>query len=291
MDIASLAGAGSSPVARRQILLAAAGMLLLVTIEARAADAGDADALAKAAQNPIADMISLPFQNNTYFGVGTDGDTANVLNIQPVYPVNAGAWNVITRTIVPLVYVPDLTAGLAELPSQDREGSKFGLGDINFSAYLSPAASGALTWGIGPSVTFNSATSRETGAGKYSAGPAAVVVYTPKPWVVGTLVRQLWSFAGNSSRDAVSQLLVQPFVNYNFGEGWYAVSAPIITANWESERSADTWQVPIGGGFGKIFKVGAEPMNVSLQGYRMIESPRYGPDWEMRVQVQFLFPK
>lgn len=285
-------GVKSGPVVKRQVVIAAALLSALAAPElAFAAETGDTAALAKAAQNPIADMISLPLQNNTYFGVGTDGDTANVLNIQPVYPLSYGDWNVITRTIVPLVYVPDLTAGLAELPSQDREGSKFGLGDINFSAYLSPATTGKVMLGIGPSITFDSATSRETGSGKYSAGPAAVVVYMPKPWVVGTLVRQLWSFAGNSSRDTVSQLLVQPFVNYNFGEGWYAVSAPIITANWEAERSADTWQVPIGGGFGKIFRVGAQPMNVSLQGYRMIESSRFGPDWQARFQVQFLFPK
>ena len=282
----------SDQVTRSWAAIAAALVSVLAAPElVFAAEAGDTSALAKAAQNPIADMISLPLQNNTYFGVGTDGDTANVLNIQPVYPLSLGEWNVITRTIVPLVYVPDLTAGLTELPNHDRDGSKFGLGDINFSAYLSPATRGEVIFGIGPSITFNSATSRETGSGKYSAGPAAVAVYTPKPWVVGTLVRQLWSFAGNSSRDTVSQLLLQPFVNYNFGEGWYAVSAPIITANWEAERSADTWQVPVGGGFGKIFKIGVQPMNVSLQGYRMIESPRFGPDWQARFQVQFLFPK
>jgi hypothetical protein len=148
-----------------------------------------------------------------------------------------------------------------------------------------------VIWGIGPSITFDSATSREIGSGKYSTGPAAVVVLTPKPWVVGTLVRQLWSFAGDSDRDSVSQLLVQPFVNYNFGEGWYAVSAPIITANWEAKRSADTWLVPIGGGFGKIFSIAGQPMNASLQGYRMVESPKYGPNWEARFQLQFLFPK
>lgn len=153
------------------------------------------------------------------FGVGPDEKAANVLNIQPVYPTSIGDWTIITRTIVPMIYVPDLTAGLPELPSQDREKSEFGLGDINFSAYLSPATSGVLIWGIGPSITFDSATSRELGSGKYSAGPAAVVVWTPKPWVVGTLVRQLWSFAGNSDRNSVSQFLIQPFVNYNFGEG------------------------------------------------------------------------
>ncbi|MGE5777793.1 MAG: neuromedin U [Hyphomicrobiales bacterium] len=266
-------------------------LALVAPGSASAAETEDTAALAKAAQNPIANMISLPFQNNTFFGVGPDEKTANVLNIQPVYPTSIGDWNIITRTIVPLIYVPDLTAGLPELPSQDREKSEFGLGDINFSAYLSPATSGELIWGIGPSITLDSATSRELGSGKYSAGPAAVVVWTPKPWVVGTLVRQLWSFAGDTDRKSVSQLLIQPFVNYNFGEGWYAVSAPIMTANWQAKRSADTWLVPLGGGFGKIFRIGSQPMNVNVQGFRMVESPKYGPDWEARFQLQFLFPK
>ena len=132
--------------------LIAAGMLvaLVAAGSALAAETEDTAALAKAAQNPIAAMISLPFQNNTFFGVGPDEKAANVLNIQPVYPASIGDWNIITRTIVPMIYVPDLTAGLPELPSQDREKSEFGLGDINFSAYLSPATSGELIGGLVP---------------------------------------------------------------------------------------------------------------------------------------------
>jgi hypothetical protein len=85
-------------------------------------------------------MISLPFQNNTFFGVTKGDEEANVLNIQPVYPISAGDWNIITRAIVPIIYVPDPTDGTDEhLPNHDRPGDKFGLGDINFSAYFSPA--------------------------------------------------------------------------------------------------------------------------------------------------------
>ncbi len=270
----------------RQLWLLAA-MLLPFTSAAFAQDQAD---LAKAAQNPVAAMISLPFQNNTLFGVGPDDDTANVLNIQPVIPFTVGDWNIINRTIVPLIYLPDVTSGLPELPEGVSGGETFGLGDINHSVYFSPADSGPVIWGVGPSLTIPTATDKQLGTQKWSAGPAAVALAQPGPWVVGTLVRQLWSFAGDGDRQDVSQLLIQPFVNYNMADGWYLVSAPIITANWEAD-SDDTWTVPVGGGFGKIFRIGNQPMNAQLQGFYNVERPQFGPEWIMRFQFQFLFPK
>ncbi len=268
-------------------ILAALAALALPT--ATRAQSSEAD-LAKAAQNPVAAMISLPFQNNTLFGVGPDDDTANVLNIQPVIPFTVGDWNIINRTIAPLIYLPDVTAGLPELPEGVNDGSTFGLGDINTTFYFSPATPGKVIWGVGPSLTVPTATDENIGSEKWSAGPAAVLLAQPGPWVVGTLVRQLWSFAGDGDRQDVSQLLVQPFVNYNFEKGWYAVSSPIVTANWEAD-SDNTWTVPVGGGFGKIFKIGGQAMNAQLQGFYNVESPKNGPDWSIRFQLQFLFPK
>lgn len=268
-------------------ILAALAALALPT--ATRAQSSEAD-LAKAAQNPVAAMISLPFQNNTLFGVGPDDDTANVLNIQPVIPFTVGDWNIINRTIAPLIYLPDVTAGLPELPEGVNDGSTFGLGDINTTFYFSPATPGKVIWGVGPSLTVPTATDENIGSEKWSAGPAAVLLAQPGPWVIGTLVRQLWSFAGDGDRQDVSQLLVQPFVNYNFEKGWYAVSSPIVTANWEAD-SDNTWTVPVGGGFGKIFKIGGQAMNAQLQGFYNVESPKNGPDWSIRFQLQFLFPK
>lgn len=248
--------------------------------------------LAKAAQNPVAAMISLPFQNNTLFGVGPDDDgVANVLNIQPVIPVTFGDWNLINRTIAPISYISDLSSGLPELPADPQgDGSSFGLGDINHSVYFSPAGSGSVIWGFGPSLTFPTATERSLGSGKWSAGPAAVALMMPGKWVVGSLVRQLWSFAGDDDREDVSQLLIQPFVNYNMDGGWYLVSSPVITANWET-NSDDRWTVPIGGGVGRIFKVGGQPMNAQVQTFYNVARPDFGPDWSIRFQLQFLFPK
>jgi hypothetical protein len=270
--------------------MTAAAVAVVGALSAPAAFAQDQADLAKAAQNPVAAMISLPVQNNTLFGVGPGDDTANVLNIQPVIPFTVGDWNIISRTIAPLIYLPDLTSGLPELPEGVNGGSTFGLGDINQSFYLSPAQPGPIIWGIGPSLTLPTATDENIGSEKWSAGPAAVVLAQPGPWVVGSLVRQLWSFAGDSDRQDVSQLLIQPFVNYNMADGWYLVSAPVITANWEAD-SDDRWTVPIGGGFGKIFKIGDQPINAQLSGLRNVEHPQYGPEWIMRFQLQLLFPK
>jgi hypothetical protein len=246
--------------------------------------------LAAAAQNPIANMISLPLQNNTFFGVTESDETANVLNIQPVYPISAGDWNVITRTIVPIIHIPDPTSGIGEIPNSQRRGSATGLGDINFSAFLSPAHTGRVIWGVGPSLSVPSATDDQIGSEKWSAGPTAVALMSPKPWLFGALVKNLWSFAGDSDRDNVNQLLVQPFVNYNLDDGWYLVSSPIITANWEAD-SDNRWAVPVGGGVGKIFNIGNQPINAQVQSFYYAESPRLGPDWALRFQIQFLFPK
>jgi hypothetical protein len=159
----------------KRLWLVAAALLPLAST-ARAQDQAD---LAKAAQNPVAAMISLPFQNNTLFGVGPDDDTANVLNIQPVIPFTVGDWNIVNRTIVPLIYLPELTNGLPELPEGVSGGSTFGLGDINHSVYLSPVDSGPVIWGIGPSLTFPTATDKKIGTQKWSAGPAAVALAQP----------------------------------------------------------------------------------------------------------------
>ena len=265
--------------------------VLLQGAAARAEDStGD---LAVAAQNPLAAMYSLPFQNNIYGDAGpSHNKTANVLNIQPVLPFTTGNWNIISRTIAPLIYLPSFATGLDDTSTNSTvgTGSKFGLGDINQSFYFSPAAAKDFIWGVGPSFTLPTATDRILGAGKVSIGPAAVALVTPKPWVIGLLARQLWSVAGPEGRKDVNQMLLQPFVNYNLPEGWYLVSSPIITANWTAE-SSQRWTVPLGGGVGKIFKVAGQPMNASLQGFDYVERPTAGPNWAIRFQIQLLFPK
>ena len=285
---------------RRSLLLA---LILSSTITAgRWAHAQQStEALAAAAQNPVAAMYSLPLQNNTYFSAGPNHDkTANVLNIQPVLPFTYGDWNIISRTIAPLIYVPSVRTGLgaAALGEDTTSASAgpagipetFGLGDINQTFYFSPAAPSKFIWGAGPSINLPTATSNVIGSGKLSVGPSAVGLVMPKPWVIGMLARQLFSIAGPAGRADVNQTLLQPFVNYNLPGGWYLTSSPVITANWSAD-SSQRWSLPIGGGGGRIFKIEGQPINASFQAFDYVAHPKLAPRWAVRFQVQFLFPR
>ncbi|MCH7519382.1 MAG: neuromedin U, partial [Candidatus Dadabacteria bacterium] len=198
--------------------------------------ANEDEDLAKQTQNPLSDLISVPFQNNFDFNIGPHDRTRYTLNIQPVVPFGISEnWNIITRTIVPVLYQPDVTS---------NSGGEFGLGDINTTWWLSPSKTGKLVWGIGPILQFPTATDDTLGTGKWAAGPSLVLLTMPGNWVVGALANNIWSYAGDSKRDDVNQLLLQYFVNYNLPQGWYLVSAPINTANWEAD-SGDRWTVPL----------------------------------------------
>jgi hypothetical protein len=237
--------------------------------------------LAKAAQNPVADLISLPFQYNASFGIGPEDRTQNLLNIQPVLPFTVGGVTLINRTIAPILYQPDATRS---------SGGELGLGDINHTVFFSPARASRVTWGVGPGITLPTATDDTLGTGKLSLGPSAVVLMMPGRWVVGTLVSNSWSVAGDSERADVNQFLLQYFVNYNMAGGWYVVSAPIVTANWEAD-SGERWVVPFGGGLGRVFRVGTQPINTTAQAYYNAQKPTGGSPWSLRLQLQLLFPK
>jgi hypothetical protein len=253
---------------------------ILQVCAAGAADDSDTE-LAKKTQNPVADLISVPFQNNFNFGAGPKDATIYVLNVQPVIPLRLTEdWNLITRIIAPIINQPSL------FPEAE---SAFGLGDINPTFFLSPAKPGEIIWGVGPTFTLPTATDSLLGSGKWSMGPAAVALSIQGPWVFGALANQQWSFAGWRDQD-VSQLLIQPFVNYNLPDAWYLVSAPIITANWEAS-SGNKWTVPLGGGVGKLFKLDKLPINTQLQAFYNVERPDFSADWQLRFQLQFLFPK
>jgi hypothetical protein len=237
--------------------------------------------LAKASQNPVANMVSIPIQNNTNFNFGPDNRTQNITNIQPVIPISLNKeWNLITRTIIPVVYNP--------WPEY-----QFGLGNVQFTGFLSPAKPGKFTWGFGPVLQFPTHTDTYLGSNKWSAGPSAVGLVMEGHWVIGLLAQNIWSFAGPStSREnpSVNQFLAQPFINYNLPKGWYVTFQPIITADWKA-AGTDQWTVPLGGGVGKIFKIGKLPFNGNLQAYYNVVTPHNGPDWTIRAQLALLLPK
>jgi len=270
-----------------KISLAFVALLISVLLVAPALAAEekpmDATELAKAAQNPVANMVSIPFQNDTNFNVGPSNQTGNILNIQPVIPINLNKeWNLITRSIAPITYIP--------YPEY-----QFGLGNIQVTGFLSPAQPSKFIWGFGPVFQFPTHTDTYLGSDKWSAGPSAVGLFMDKgsPWVIGLLVQNIWSFAGpptTQDNPTVNQFLAQPFINYNLRDGWYLTTSPIITADWKAAGS-DQWTVPLGAGFGKIFKIGRLPFNGNLSAYYNVVAPHNGPDWSIRAQLALLLPK
>ena len=240
----------------------------------------DAENLAKKSQNPVADLISVPFQSNTNFGVGPSNAVQEVLNIQPVIPIHLGDFNLITRTIIPLVSQPNLGVG--------QSGSTFGLGNINATFFFSPAKPSALIWGVGPVFGFPTNTSPALGSAKWTFGPSLVLLAMPGPWTLGVLANNVWSWAGGGIQN-VNSLLIQYFVNYNFKGGWYVTSSPIITANWNVTPYSNKWTFPVGGGFGKLQFIGKLPLNLSATFYYNIWHPEVGPTSTLRLQVALLF--
>jgi len=244
--------------------------------------------LRAAVQNPVGAMYSLPLKFT--FDFGAPNGEASFLNIQPVIPITVGDWNLINRIIMPLIDTPGQVTGTPDIPNPPPGDGATGLGDINYSLFVSPAKPGKFIWGVGPSIMFPTATDEQLGSEKWSAGPTGVILVQPKWGTYGGLVRQLWSFAGDDDRSDVSQLLVEPFVNYNLDKGWYLITDMIITANWNAD-SGNRWTVPLGGGVGKLLKIGSQAINVRTEAYYNIAKPDSAPNWQWGFTVQFLFPK
>lgn len=236
-----------------------------------------AQELSQEAANPIANLMSFPFQLNNDFKLGEYDRTRNVLNIQPVIPLGGG--KLITRTIFPVVWLPDITAESGRISS--------GLSDILFTAFYVPS-SGSLMWGVGPALEIPSG-GQNRGTEKWSLGPSAVALAQRGPWTLGVLANNVWSFAGESDRDDVNKGLVQYFIVRQLGNGWYVNSAPSITVNWKAE-SGQRWIVPFGAGGGRLLFLGKLPLNLQSQAYYNVEKPDVGPDWQLRVQAQVLLP-
>jgi hypothetical protein len=244
--------------------------------------AQESSEIAKQAQNPIARLISVPVENDFNPQTGINKEDSYVLQFKPVVPIRlSNDWNLITRTIVPVIQLPDLAPGV---------NGTTGLGDVNLSLFLSPAKVGRIIWGVGPIVSFPTATEDILGTKKLSVGPTVVALRSQGHWLYGILVNNLFSVAGPSARADVNQMLAQPFVNYNLRHGWYLTSSPIITANWEATRD-QRWTVPVGGGVGKIVHFGPLPVNMYTQVFGNAVHPDRTTNWSARFQVQFLFPK
>jgi len=254
-------------------------LLLTLAISNLSAQEERQESLSQQAANPLADLMSFPFQNNLNINHGEYNRNLNVLNIQPVIPFAGG--KIITRTIFPIVRIPDFSSESGTFSS--------GLSDIVLTTFYVPESKGII-WGAGPVLELPTG-GADRGTQKWSAGPSFVALLQPEDWTFGVLVNNAWSFAGKEERADVNHMLLNLFIVRQLGNGWYANSAPIITADWTA-ASDDQWIVPLGGGGGKVIMLGGKlPVNLQTQLYYNIVRPDFGPEWQWRFQAQILLPK
>lgn len=242
---------------------------------------GEGAGLAKKLANPISDLVSVPFQFNWEQGVGPDDQTRFILNVQPVMPFSLNTdWNMITRVIMPFVSQPPLAAG--GTPA-------FGLSDLTTSFFFSPTKVNKFVLGVGPVFTLPSTTIPTIGSEKWAIGPTVIILKQTGPWTYGALWNQLWSYAGNSSRDDVNQMFLQPFLAYN--------TKSLVTYTLQSESSAnwnadDTWTIPINVIVSKLSSFGAFPASYFIGLGVFAASPEVGgADWKLRAGLTVLMPR
>jgi hypothetical protein len=245
------------------------------------AAAQDAKALAAQISNPIASLVSLPFQMNWDFGVGPERDTRFLVNVQPVMPfVLNERWNLIARVIVPIVSQPALIPG-----GQPTSG----LGDILFSTFFSPSRAKGPVWGAGPVFQLPTTSDPLLGGEKWGAGPTFVVLQEAGSTTFGILANHVWSFAGEEDRSDVSQTFLQPFLAFRTQKAVTFTFSSESSANWEAS-GGQTWTIPVIANVSKVVKLGRKPMSVGGGAGYYFEKPDGGPEWKFRSVITLLFP-
>lgn len=246
------------------------------TVKAQGDD--KAQDLAKQSANPVASLITVPFQFNFNQGLGEFDRSQFVLNIQPVLPISVTEdINMINRVIIPIISQPDLTS---------ESGSTFGIGNTNYTAFFTPAKPGSVIWGIGPSFNLPTISSTKLGGSEFGIGASFVTLTMPGKWVLGLLASNVWSYVNSN----LNTFFGQYFIVYNFNGGWFLNSAPSISANWNAE-SGEQWTIPFGLGGGKVTRIGKQPVKFNLGGYYYAVAPTNGPEWLIQFQFFLLFPK
>ncbi|WP_430390681.1 hypothetical protein [Dyella sp. 20L07] len=265
-------------IAKRLIL--AAGWLACssIALAQEAPDAGSQsiDDVSRKLADPTAALISVPFQINYLSGMGPNGNLHNdILKIQPVIPIVGDSGKFILRPILPMEWnqYPD---------------KRSGMGDLAVQGYYVPNGDGPWDFGVGPVVSFNTASSKTLGSGKYAAGPAFVAVRKSPEWTMGALLNHLWSFAGDSDRQAVSVTNFQPFITRTLQKGWSVTVTSESSYNWKG-GTGGYWTVPLGGTVSKVLRIGKMPVSFAAGGFYNVEKPDYMNKWMWRVMVTAVF--
>lgn len=259
------------------------GALAMSGFATRAFAQEGAAELAKKLSNPIAALVSVPFQLNYDEKIGSaENGKKWLLNIQPVVPVELNKdWNVISRTILPVVSQKDVIPGA---------GDQSGIGDVVQSFFFSPKAPTADGWilGAGPVFLLPTGSEDELSARKWGAGPTAVALKQGSGWTYGVLFNHVWSFAGESERADVSSTFLQPFLSYTTPTAWtYGINTE-STYDWKNKQ----WSVPINLTASKVTKVVGQLVSVGGGVRYWADGPESGPHgWGLRLIVTFLFPK
>lgn len=237
--------------------------------------------LAKKLSNPVASLISVPLQNNFDFGGGPNGDGFQYqVNIQPVVPISLNeTWNLISRTIIPVVYQENIFG----------TSSQAGLSDTVQSLFFSPKAptSGGWIWGVGPVLLLPTATDDLLGTEKWGAGPTAVLLKQQNGWTYGVLANHIWSYAGESSRADVNATFLQPFLTFTTPKQTTFTINTESTYDWANSQ----WTVPLNASVAQLVKVGKLPLQFQIGARYYAAKPANGPEWGLRFSVTFLFPK
>jgi len=240
-------------------------------------------------ENPIGGIVSVPIE--TVVDFGAPNGSAVIVSVAPFLPVRVGDWNLIHRPVVPLVTIDGQVAGKPGIPeggeTDDRE---IGLGDLNYNLYFAPADTGDVAWGLGPSLLLPTASEDAMGTGKWSAGPTGMLFLRRNLWTSLIFARQLWSFAGDDDRPDVNQFVVRPLVIRKLQDRWFLFSDPVIHANWNREQD-QRWTVPLGGGAGRLVRLGGQPTALRLGAFYNVVAPDGAPKAELKLTVQFVFPK
>jgi hypothetical protein len=271
----------------RGSLVCTIGVAALLLAQGAVAQEKDTDSqeLAKKLTNPVASLISVPFQFNYDHDYGFDDKGEQFrLNIQPVIPISLGEdWGVISRTIAPIIYQDHVVPLVSD-------NDQFGLGDIQQSLFFSPKAPGpgGLIWGVGPVASLRTATDDLIGSGKWSVGPTGVALMQRGHWTIGVLASHLWSVGGNDDRADVNTTFMQPFIAYTTSDAWTFTLNSETTYDWE----AKAWSVPVNAFASKLLKFGSRPVSIGAGLRYWAESPKRGPEGlGARVFITFLFPE